>query len=637
MKSAHFLVFLVVLLGLAGGYLAYPRPLELALMHYKNQQFSIARTAYENLLNEGDISANVVLPLSDLYLIHGEMDKAVALMEIFVRYYPDNMQARLRLSRFYQQTQRPHDYIASLEKRLEMQPSEEVLRTLSQLYNTEGRYLRQIEVLRRIIREYEAAPRDYADLAYLLSAEGEMVEASDILQKLAQDHPAAFDMKAREFLVSLFLDLGQYEKAITYLQDYGYRGGRWAAYYEQALIQTGHYAELFSFWERQLARPDVSAEEKREISYRYENVLRTPGYEEKRLDFLRRQLMRPGLDDRERKEINSRYEAALLDTGRRDELRALLWRRLNGSNLDRKEKLALASRALELGDKQLAERVYMELSVNASPDSDEVEQLLYLWGPRPEPSRLEWLEERARNTQGEWQLGWLKRLLDAGAVRRVLALIQQELTLTGYNNDLVGLQMDILQQQEDYTHLYSALKRAISSSRNAEQLRRHSRRAEQAGFMTLSLEANKRLLAITPNAPEILHRLGLLAYQEGEWDEAFRMLGRYLENSRGDIESNYFYAELLTRRGEIQQARPHYREVLRLLAAEPELDMQKAGIQAWSLYRLGERDSAILAFQKLLVAYPGNADLRADFASILIETGHADQAARILSAGEPEI
>ena len=637
MKSAHLLVLLVVVLGLAGGYLAYPRPPELALMHYKNQQFTIARAAYENLLEKGNVSANVVLPLSDLYLIHGEMDKAVALMETFVQYHPDNMQARLRLSRFYQQTQRPHDYIASLEKQVAMQPSEEILRALSQLYNAEGRYDRQIEVLKRIIQEYEAVPRDYTDLAYLLAAEGDMVEASDVLQKLAQEQPAAFDLQAREFLASLLLDLGQYEKAIRYLQDYGHRGGRWATYYEQALMEADRHAELFRFWDQQLARPDMSAKEKREISYRYEAVLRTPGYEERRLDFLRQQLARPDLDDREKREINSRYEAALLDTGRHEELLGLLRLRLSRSNLDRKEKQMLAARALALGDKALAERIYMELSANAPPDSSEVSQLLYLWGPRPQPSQLQWLEKRVRNAQGKQRLAWLRRLLDAGAEARVLEIIQQELALAGYDSDLAGLQMDILQQQENYSRLRAVLRQAIKSSQDAGQLRGYIQRAEQAGFADLALEASRRFLAIAPDDPPMLRRFGLLAWQKGQWDDAFEMLGRYLRNSPGDIDSNYYYAELLIRRNEVQQAKPFYQRVIQLLAAEPELDMHKAVIQAQALYRLGEHDSAILAFQKLLLAYPGNPDLRADFATILLETGHTDQAARVLAAGEQKI
>ncbi|GEM_PF-1787307 len=710
MKNAHFVVLLVIVLGLIGGYLVYPRPPELALMHYRNQQYTAARAEYENLLEKGDASANVVLPLSDLYLIYGEMDKAVKLMENFVQYNPDNIEARERLSKYYQQTQRPHDYLGSLEKRAEVQPSEQALRSLSQLYNAEGRYRQQIEVLKRIVQDYDAKPHDYLDLAYLLAAEGEMVEASEILRRLAREHPAFFDIRAREFLVSLSLDLGQYEEAITYLQGYAGRGGRWTAYYERALEGATRYNELFAFWDRQLTRPDVSDEEKREISYRYENTLHKLGREEKRLTFLRQQLRRadldesmrrelreryetalrqnhrreallaflleqieqPGLSPREReaftyryetelrkakrqdelfafwrrqlarsdlgaserREMSYRYQTALSAAGRRKELLALLRQELSRPDLGKKDKEALAYRALELGDKLLAERAYLDLAADAPPDSPYVSQLLYIWGPRPEPFGMQWIEERARSAQGEQRLGWLHRLLDVGATERVLKLGQHDLASLGYSGEPVEFQMDVLQREEDYPRLREVLTQAIENSHDAAQLRRYIRRADQVGFTDLAMDASWRLMTLSPDDPGMLRRLGLQAYAEQRWEDAFELLGRYLrlDGSGSDFESNYFYAELLTRRGSMDMALPYYRRVVQLLDAQPELGIRKASVRAQSLYRLGESDNAIMAFQDLLTAYPDNDDLRADFATVLIETGHIERAGEILAA-----
>ncbi len=709
MRSAHAIVVLVVVLGLVGGYLVYPRPPELALMHYKNQQYTAARAEYENLLAKGDVSANVVLPLSDLYLIYGEMGKAVELMEGFVEKNPDNLEARLRLSKYYQQTQRPHDYLGSLEKRAEAQPSEEALRHLSQLYNAEGRYRQQIEVLKRIVEDYEAKPSDYLDLAYLLAAEGEMVEAADILRRMARKYPTAFGPRAREFLVSLFLDLGQYEDALTYLQGYGERGGRWTAYYEQALAGAGRYAELFAFWDRQLARSDLSSERKREISYRYEETLRKLGREEKRLAFLRQQLQRSDLDDQLRREFGERYEVALRDNhrwqtllsylrdqierpeltpeereaftyryesllrkenrkeelfafwrqqlarsdlgkkerkgivyryeaelekaGRKKELLALLRQRLRDPGLNEKEKRELAYRALELGDKLVAERIFMNLAANESAQSPDVSQLLYIWGPRPEPFGVQWVEERARQAKGKERLAWLERLLDIGATEQVLKMGQQDLVALGYSGEPVEFQMDILQREEDYPRLRLILTRAIEESQDAAQLRRYIRRADQVGFTDLALVASRRLLEIDPDDPDMLRRLGLLAYQEERWDDAYELLGRYLKHSEGDYEANFFYAELLTRKQKTLLAIPYYRRVVQILEREPKLDMRKAVVRAQSLYRVGEHDRALLAFRELLGAHPENRELRADFATVLLEIGEIDQAGEVLAAG----
>ncbi len=709
MKGTHYLVILVVVLALLGGYLVYPRPPELALMRYKNKQYTAARAEYERLLEQGISSANVVVPLSELYLVYGEMNRAVELMERFVESNPDNLEARIYLGKLYQQTQRPHDYLHNLEKRAQVQPSEEALRSLSQLYNAEGRIDRQIEVLKRILQDYDAKPRDYKDLAYLLAAQGDMVGATEVLRRLERVHPAAFDDRAREFLVSLSLDLGRYDEAIGYLQGYADRGGRWTIYYERALAGAARYTELYAFWDRQLARPDLDPGRKIEISYRYENTLRAQGEGERRVAFLLRELRRKDLDaeqrrgvgeryeaalrengltatlleylgqqvgrsdigveerkaftyryeallreekrwpelyafwhlqmarselsDREKLEISYRYEAALRKAGKHEELVAVLRQRYRQLRLSRKEKRALAYSALQLEDKVLAERIYEDLARGEPPDSVYVSQLLYIWGPRPGPYGLQWLEERVHGSRGEQRLAWLQHLLDVGATERVLKLGQRDLVQLGYSGDPVEFQMDVLQREEDYPQLRQILAKAIAEAQDAEQLRRHIRRADQVGFTDLAIEAARRLLSVAPDDPEILRRLGLLAYREERWEDAYELLSRYLENNQGDFESNYFLAELLTRRNRNLRAAPHYRRVVQLLDGEEQMDMRRASVRAQSLYRLGESDNAILAYQELLERYPDNLDLRADYVTVLLESGRIERADALLAGG----
>ncbi len=713
MRGAHYMVVMVVVLALLGGYLAYPRSPELALMRYKNKQFTAARAEYENLLEQGNRSANVVVPLSELYLVYGEMDRAVELMESFIAANPDNMEARVQLGKLYQQTQRPHDYLGSLERRAEVQPSEQALRNLSQLYNAEGRIEQQIEVLRRIIQDYDAQPHDYKDLAYLLAAQGDMVGATEMLRRLDLEHPAAFDDRAREFMVSLSLDLGRYETAIEYLRGYGERGGRWTIYYERALTGATRYADLFAFWDRQLARPDLESQEKLEISYRYENILRTIGQEEKRIKFLLRELNRADLNDQQRRAMGERYETALRDNNRtqtlldylgkqigrpnnsikerkaftyryetalrkegrwpelyafwdrqmarpelserekldisyrwetalrragmQQELLAVLRQRYKQLQLSRKQKQGVAYSALQLGDKLLAEQVYMDLAKDAPAESIYVTQLLYIWGPRPEPYGLQWLEERVRDSHGPQRLAWLRRMLEVGATERVLKLGRQYLALLGYSGSPVEFQMDILQREEDYSRLHEVLAEAIVAAQSGDELQRYIRRADQAGFADLAIEASRRLLDIAPDDPEMLRRLGMLAYREERWEEAYDMLIRYLEENQGDFESNYFLAELLTRRDRTLQAATHYRRVVRLLGAAEDLDMRRASVRAHSLYRLGERDNAILAYQQLLERFPEDLDLRADFVTVLLESGHIERAEAVLAGWREEI
>lgn len=82
-----------------------------------------------------------------------------------------------------------------------------------------------------------------------------------------------------------------------------------------------------------------------------------------------------------------------------------------------------AFRALEGGDRKTAERLFVMAAKDAGPESDSVRELLYLWGPRPPPAALDWIESRARSASDPDRLRWLGRLVDMRAGDRVVRIL----------------------------------------------------------------------------------------------------------------------------------------------------------------------------------------------------------------------
>ena len=115
----------------------------------------------------GDRSVSVVIPLTQLYLQFGDVEKAVQLMESFVDENPNDVAALKRLGKFFQYAERPHDYLTILERIAALEPGEAYFRELSDIYNFNAQYEKQIEILKTLIDKYPNRPQDFIDLAKL--------------------------------------------------------------------------------------------------------------------------------------------------------------------------------------------------------------------------------------------------------------------------------------------------------------------------------------------------------------------------------------------------------------------------------------------------------------------------------------
>jgi len=287
-----------------------------------------------------------------------------------------------------------------------------------------------------------------------------------------------------------------------------------------------------------------------------------------------------------------------------------------------------AFRALEAGDRSTAERLFRLSATDAAPDSDEIRQLFYLWGPRPKPDALDWIEARARAADGDSRHLWIDRLIDMRAGGRAAEVIGG---LDGADSPRALLQLVRAHAQgSDREKLRQAITAAVSRIRDAETLRSLARVAEGTRERGLITETWQAVLRAAPADPEARRTLGLIAYDEGRLIDAERHLGAYLANGEGDYDANYFYADTLARTDRTVQAPPYYRRALaQLLAIQPR-DFNQEVTRANLLRRLGKTEEAVALMDALVRQRPGDDGLRADFADLLIESGDLRRARTIL-------
>ena len=89
------------------------------------------------------------------------------------------------------------------------------------------------------------------------------------------------------------------------------------------------------------------------------------------------------------------------------------------------ERSAMAFALLEIGRKDDAERIVQSLAAASGPASRYTRTLNWLWGPRPDGPELQWMMEVARQAPVAERVGWINRILTAGAPREAATLAEE--------------------------------------------------------------------------------------------------------------------------------------------------------------------------------------------------------------------
>ncbi|MBP2290535.1 tetratricopeptide repeat protein [Azospirillum rugosum] len=422
-------------------------------------------------------------------------------------------------------------------------------------------------------------------------------------------------------LLYTLLDLKAYRPALPFLRDRARRlGGEWLFAYADAARKTGAVRELADLLEADLARPDLDAKGREDRA----GLLLDVGGPARALPVLKQ--LASGGEAR----WDGLYRDALTKLGRKDELRRHLAARAHDDRVPAKERREIAFALLDQGDKASAEQALLRLAAGQGPDSADFKQLTFLWGPRPAAAALDWIEGRAKGAASPAeQAAWYERLADLGGARRVADRLGQGGAPAA--KDLKGPYIEALAAQGKGKELAEAVKSAVGQEREPERLRRYARLAEQARQRGAAAEAWKAVLSQRPDDGDALRQLGMLAYDENRLADAERFLRGFLAQRPGDYEANYFLGESLTGQKRPAEAVPFYRRALEQVRALKAKSDNVVQTEANILHRLGKVDDAVVLFETLRKLRPADRQLKADYASMLIDSGRMTEARRVLN------
>lgn len=150
-----------------------------------------------------------------------------------------------------------------------------------------------------------------------------------------------------------------------------------------------------------------------------------------------------------------------------------------------------------LGDFKKAAHLFWIASENASPKSDEVQTLIYLWGPKPSCNEIAWVEKRALSANHD-DLGlWLQHLISLRRYHFVIDLFEKRRPAT---KAAVFAYLNALSYySEQFDELKPKLKRAIAMAicyaHSEKDLKELAAYAEEAENFQLEADIWKKLRA----------------------------------------------------------------------------------------------------------------------------------------------
>jgi cellulose synthase operon protein C len=437
----------------------------------------------------------------------------------------------------------------------------------------------------------------------------------------AQLKRAGLDEKHRLNMIYGMLEIQAWDEALPSLAELAQRHAELVPLYVQSAVEAGRKPDAVSFLKSELDRKDLKPADRETRLY----ALIEHGGNDVALPYISRLAWSSGGP------WIVAYEDALRKLGRMEEL-AAFWRsqaRLPGASAE--EKRSLAFKLLDAARKDWALEIFLDLAGTAKPDQQDISDLLFLWGPKPGMEALTWLEQRARGSTGEERAAWWKHMLALGAAKRVAVMGAESVPEPGQGGSLLETYLRAQAQLGDNRSFAAALTREIGAVDDPERARSLARLARESGVAAAAETAYSRLLTLAASDLEALHWLGMYSFTRANYSAAERHLQPLLQDAQGSYEDNFYYAELLWRKGDRRAARAYYGRALRLIERLPAPPPEARAAYAHSLAHCGFIEKALSEFRTLVGARPDNADVRADFVALLLEESRYGEAGQVLS------
>lgn len=170
--------------------------------------------------------------------------------------------------------------------------------------------------------------------------------------------------------------------------------------------------------------------------------------------------------------------------------------------------------------------------------------------------------------------------------------------------------------------------RAVADSPEQDVLLNNLGRARaREGDAQGAMAAWKKALEINPGSAKALANMGILAMNMRQWPEAIRCFTSVRTMMPGDTMIRWRLAAAYFGAGRTDEARNEITQVLEMPAGEQPMPTVRARL----LLELGFGEAAVTAAREAVERAPGDPGFQVNLAFVLMQTGHLDEADKILA------
>lgn len=288
--------------------------------------------------------------------------------------------------------------------------------------------------------------------------------------------------------------------------------------------------------------------------------------------------------------------------------------------------------AIEVGEKGLGVKSLRDAAAQASPDSPEMKQLLYVLGPRPEKTDLDWLLGRARGSGDRELPAWVELLTGIGQANQALSIAEPKRSPPGQNPSLADALVRAYRLTKNIEKMVEIVNEEWSATSSIPRLHALASLAEESDLSKVTEKIYQKVLKGDANDEKALKRLGYMAFYAGEWERAVGHLERYVSRYDDNYEPYFFLAEVYRSLGMLEKAKPYYLKALAKIDKmdQPQLSIRVARTRMTG--RVGRWAEALKGYAGLLREQPGDVRLKADYVELLLARGMTQEADQVLRA-----
>jgi cellulose synthase operon protein C len=298
-------------------------------------------------------------------------------------------------------------------------------------------------------------------------------------------------------------------------------------------------------------------------------------------------------------------------------------------------KRQIAFSLLNDGYKADAAVIFQDLASNKGPDSQEVKDLMYLWGGKLNAEQLEWVRARAATASAYDKNRWAELINNAADDTAVVKYVSATPDAL-YNRPLRQKFFRTLATTGSRQNYDTAMRDWVSQTTDVAALSDYASTAQAYGFREAALNGYNRVLALDPNNSKALSQISAMQFSKGKYAEADKNITQYLAvqsqqaEPDGDAAQAHFYkGELLRRAGNKAGSEAEFLQVIKMTQDSGSTASDALSRLYTAQFRVGQHDAAKSGFNQLLAEHPDNKGILADYMSALIEYRYLSEATRV--------